>query len=157
MGGNLSLYCSLKTNPQNYFKSKADPIFRNRKHLANNLIQAFCLLLERFWDHLDGVAIIEQGGCFWSDVVVMQLKRRNRDFWQTRPLVYQWILHLRCIWDACRTCSTQNGNWIYSPQNVFFFCIHTSSPGNVYWTLEWPSTLWCFPQRPLCTLKIVNS
>ena len=58
----------------------------------DNLIQAFCLLLECFWNHLDGVAIIEQGGLFWSDVVVMQLKRRNRDFWQTRPLVYQWIL-----------------------------------------------------------------
>ena len=29
------LYCSLKTNPQNYFKSKADPVFQNRKHLAN--------------------------------------------------------------------------------------------------------------------------
>ena len=40
--------------------------------IGKNSIEVFFnFLLEGFWDHSDSVAIVEQGGRFWSDVVIV--------------------------------------------------------------------------------------
>ena len=44
-------------------------------------------LLKRLWDHLDCVAIVEQGGRLWRDVVVMELERGKSHFWEAGPFV----------------------------------------------------------------------
>ena len=76
----------LKTNPlmsellKKFTVHIVNPIVQNRNHLLLIvfLIQSFCLLLlEGFWEHFDSVAIVEQGGGFWGNVVVLQLKRSN--------------------------------------------------------------------------------
>ena len=43
------------------------------------------ILLKSLWDHLDCVAIVEQGGRLWRDVVVMELERGKSHFWEARP------------------------------------------------------------------------
>ena len=44
-------------------------------------------LLESLWDHLDCVAIVEQGGLLWRDVVVMEFERGKSHFWEAGPFV----------------------------------------------------------------------
>ena len=40
------------------------------------------IILESFWDHLDCVAIVEQGGLLWGDVVVVEFERGKSHFWE---------------------------------------------------------------------------
>ena len=40
------------------------------------------ILLKSLWDHLDCVAIVEQGGLLWRDVVVVEFERGKSHFWE---------------------------------------------------------------------------
>ena len=48
-------------------------------------------LLESLWDHLDCVAIVEQGGLLWGDVVVVEFERGKSHFWEAGPFVQVFI------------------------------------------------------------------
>ena len=39
-------------------------------------------LLKSLWDHLDCVAIVEQSGLLWRDVVVVEFERGKSHFWE---------------------------------------------------------------------------
>ena len=54
---------------------------------SSNLKFTNKIILESFWDHLDCVAIVEQGGLLWRDVVVMELERGKSHFWEAGPFV----------------------------------------------------------------------
>ena len=49
---------------------------------SSNLKFTNKILLKSLWDHLDCVAIVEQGGLLWGDVVVVEFERGKSHFWE---------------------------------------------------------------------------
>lgn len=72
------------------------------------------ILLESLWDHLDCVAIVQQGGLLWRDVVVVEFERGKSHFWQAGPFVQVFnstfhivLLTLECLLGFGKSLYTQ--------------------------------------------------